>query len=96
MPVVQLEQGSDQWLAWRKSKLTATDIPVVLGSNPFKTPLELWEEKLGFKEATKLNAAMKRGQDLEEEARTLASHEIGTSFDPCVLEHSKHTWLYYS
>lgn len=93
MPVVQLEQGSQAWLDYRKKKIMATDIPIILGSNPFKTKLELWEEKLGFRESTKINTAMERGQRLEPEARTLASHEIGTSFDPCVLEHSKYTWL---
>lgn len=93
MPVIQHEQGSQAWLDYRKSKIMATDIPIILGSNPWKTPLELWEEKLGFSPPTQLNEAMERGQRLEPEARKLASELIGIDFQPCVFQSENYPWL---
>lgn len=93
MTVIEHEQGSEAWKQWRMSRITATDISIILDSNPFKTKLELWEEKLGFRQPTQLNSAMKRGQVLEPEARKLASELLEMEFDPCVLQHDSYSWL---
>ena len=93
MAIINLLQGSSEWLSWRQSRITATDISIILGSNPWKTKLELFEEKLGLRPSQPLNAAMERGQALEPEARKLASSEIGTVFNPIVCESSKYPWL---
>lgn len=61
----QLIQGSEAWLALRKTKVTGSDAAVILGVNPWKTPLQLWEEKRGLREPDFQNAAMKRGKELE-------------------------------
>jgi putative phage-type endonuclease len=93
MARIELEQGSPEWLAWRQSKITATDISIILGSNPWKSKLELFEEKLGLRPAQPLNNAMRRGISLEPEARLLASSKIGIAFEPCVFESEKYPWL---
>lgn len=93
MPLIELIQGSDQWKQWRMSRITATDIPIILGSSPFKTKLELWEEKLGLRPPQPLNAAMARGQALEPEARKLASDLLDIDFRPVVMESTKYPWL---
>src|ERR1700722_13914293 len=93
MKIINLQQGSKEWLDYRKSKVMATDVPVILGSNPWKTTLELWEEKLDFRPPTQLNDAMRRGQELEPEARKLACELIGIEFEPCVCESSEYPWL---
>lgn len=93
MPVIELVQGSQEWLDYRKSKIMATDTPILLGSNPWKTKLELWEEKLGFREPTPLNDAMRRGQELEPIARELAEIELKMKFTPKVIESEEHLWL---
>ena len=43
-----LEQGTEQWLAWREEGLTATESAVVLGLSPYKTPWRLWAEKTHY------------------------------------------------
>jgi putative phage-type endonuclease len=68
----------------------ATDSPVILQSNPWKSKLELWEEKLGLRPPTQLNDAMRRGQELEPEARKLASELLSINFEPCVFESEKY------
>ncbi len=93
MPIINLEQGSQEWLDYRKKKVMATDIPVILGSNPWKKKLELWEEKLGLRPPTQMNDAMRRGQKLEPIARKLACELIGIDFRPVVIESTKYPWL---
>ena len=86
MPVVKLEQGSEAWLAWRKSRVTATDVST-------KTKLELWEEKLDLRPGPELSLLMARGQRLEPEARELACQIIDINFEPVVIESTKYPWL---
>jgi len=47
MPILTFNTRSE-WLAARKGGLGASDIPVVLGESPFKTPYALWAEKCGM------------------------------------------------
>jgi len=41
------EQGSALWLESRKQGIGSSDAAVVLGLSDYKTPIELWDEKLG-------------------------------------------------
>lgn len=93
MPIIKgLDQGTDKWLAYRQSRIMATDIGIISGSNDFTLPIELWEQKLGLREPVKVNDAMRRGHELEPEARKLACSEIGFEFLPCVYESDAHIW----
>jgi len=94
MSVIEnLEQGSKEWHEFRAKHVMGTDIPVILGSNKWKTKLELWEEKKGIRPAQEINEAMKRGMTLEKEARELAINLIGTNFHPKVIESDEYPWL---
>jgi putative phage-type endonuclease len=94
MPIIEgLEQGTKAWHEFRARNVMATDIPVILGSNPWETKLERWEQKMGLRPPTELNDAMRRGMELEPEARTLAILKIGCEFSPKVFESSTHSWL---
>jgi putative phage-type endonuclease len=93
MPLIELIQGSELWKQWRTSRITATDVPIILGSSPFKTKLELYEEKLGMRPPQPLNASMARGQELEPAARKLASELMDIDFRPAVIECTKYPWL---
>jgi len=44
---VKAEQRSPEWFALRADGITATDVSVIAGLNPYKTPYQLWAEKLG-------------------------------------------------
>ena len=61
-------QGSQEWHEFRRTSLGATSASVLMGCNPWKTKLDLYDEMVNGK-TTPLNAAMKRGMDMEEEAR---------------------------
>lgn len=92
MPRVPLEQGSKEWLAYRQCHIMATAASCIMGTNPFMSALELWEEMLGLRLPITLNEAMKRGIKLEPEARELACKLIGIDFEPCVYESDKYSW----
>lgn len=86
MKVVDFTQGSDEWLEWRRSGIGGSDISVLMGTNPYKTPYALWEEKCGYKDSEPLNAAMEHGLRWEENARLRASEQLGILFRPVCIE----------
>jgi putative phage-type endonuclease len=94
--IIECQQGSTEWLALRKTKITATDTGVIMGFNPWKTPLMLWEEKLGIREPQAVNDKMKEGSRLECEARDLLNSFSETQeshFLPQVLISIQHPFM---
>ncbi len=85
-------QGSPEWLAWRKSKITASIIPIIMGKSPYCTRYLLWQRMLGFVPEQKSNWAMKRGNDLEPMVRDLANIEHDCQFRPMVVQHDELEW----
>ena len=87
-----LIQQSNEWLELRKNKIGASDAPVIMHVSPWKTPYQLWEEKLGLKESFS-SSAMKRGLEMEESARKAFEKETGLVVFPQVLFHKEHEWM---
>lgn len=46
MKVEGLEQGTKEWLQWRQSGITATEVSVIMGTSKWTTPAELLEKKV--------------------------------------------------
>lgn len=78
-------QGTDEWLALRKTKITATDASVIMGSSPWKTKIQLYEEKISQENNTFMNERMQRGLDLEPIARDLFTIQTGIEVNPIVV-----------
>ncbi len=93
MRLIQLEQGSDAWLNMRNEKITATDASVITGKNPFTSPYTLWKRKLGLEPPVQLNAAMKRGMALEDEAREKFEEYTNIKMTPAVVESDQTSWM---
>ena len=68
MKIIDLQQNTPEWLEFRRSHIGASDAPIILGVSPFKTPYQLYLDKVEGIEQHQ-NQAMKRGHDLEPEAR---------------------------
>lgn len=83
--IIPILQGSQEWLSLRKNKISATDTAVIMGLNPWKTPLMLWEEKLGLREPTQLTDKMKEGSLMEEQARNFLNEKCSWNFKPAVI-----------
>lgn len=93
MQIIDVQQGSAAWLALRCSKITGTDSSIILGSNPYKTRLELWQQKMGLKMPDPINDNMRRGSELEEPARWLLQESLGMEFTPIVAISDDYPYL---
>jgi len=72
---VELVQGSQEWLDFRKTKRMASETPVIMGLSPWQKPKDIVKAKRG--ENAKTNYAMRRGQDLEPVARDVYQGIVG-------------------
>ncbi|MFZ2644318.1 MAG: YqaJ viral recombinase family protein [Verrucomicrobiia bacterium] len=91
--IVELKQGTREWLEWRHGGLGASDAPVVMGENPWKTADELLREKRGPATESVQNAAMSRGTLLEPEARKCYMLRSGRGVQPACLQSNQYEWL---
>jgi len=89
-----MEQRSAEWFKLRKEKIGASDAAAILGVSPWKTILELYNEKMS-EELTvpPQNAWMQRGIDLEPEALRAFEIETGYLMSPQVLINPRHQWM---
>jgi len=89
-----VEQNSNEWLEWRRKGLGASDAPVVMGVSPYKTPFQLFEEKIGKPSKKKANEYItNKGHKAEGPARARAEFKIGMVFKPELVEMENYEWL---
>jgi putative phage-type endonuclease len=89
-----LEQGSTEWLEYRKRGVGSSDAPAIMGVG-FSTPLKKWQEKLGLYQVP-VNDRMRRGNALEHTARCKFIEQIDVEVYPCVIESREHPWMFSS
>src|SRR5271169_3503351 len=83
-----VEQGSENWFALRKTKITATDASILMakgGSYFGKTPFTLYNDKVSDEPKKAPNEAMQRGTRLEPIARELFELQTGIAMEPKVV-----------
>lgn len=91
--VIDLEQGTPEWLRFREEHIGSSDAPVIAGKSPWKTPYKLYQQKLGIAPPDAENDAMRRGKALESEAREVLSNHIGVALHPAVVESKALPWM---
>ena len=74
---IKAEQRSPEWFALRADGITATDVSVIAGVNPYKTPYQLWAEKLGKYTPDPVGPAAVRGILLENAVADFYEMETG-------------------
>ncbi len=89
--IVDIEQGTSDWLEWRNNGIGASDAPAIMGENPWKKSDFLLSEKLG-REKSFVNGAMKKGTALEPEARKHYERTSGNRVTPACLQSNTHEW----
>lgn len=90
--VVNLQQGTPEWIEWRNNGIGASDAPTIMGENPWKNAAHLLSEKLGTAEKFEGNAAMARGTVLEPEARKRYEAISKVRVAPACLQSNTHEW----
>jgi putative phage-type endonuclease len=91
---VQLVQGTDEWHSWRRERITASNVPVILLESDFQTPYELW---CGYihqpTEKAPPTFAMQRGHALEGVVRDEFCLHVGREFYPVCFENTAYPFL---
>lgn len=88
--VLGLEQGSMQWLKFRKSIITATDASVIANANRYTSPNMLFRRKLGIAPEQKATKAMNLGTINEPIARAKFIEVTGIQIEPAVIVSTKY------
>lgn len=93
--VVELEQGSQEWLDWRRNGITATESAVIMGISPYKGAYTLYCEKIGLEVPEDLsnNYFVKRGNALEDEVRQIFESNHNTLALPVCVESTINPYL---
>ncbi|RMD58527.1 hypothetical protein D6833_12830 [Candidatus Parcubacteria bacterium] len=73
----------------RKKGVTGSEIAAVAGLNPWKSPVEVWEEKVGLREPPEQNFHMERGTYLESGLIKWLEAREGYRVDPVPTLQSK-------
>ena len=92
--VVELQQGTSEWLAWRHNGIGGSDASTIMGENRFASASMLLQEKRGSVILdSPQNEAMALGTRLEPEARKLYIAKTGKDVRPVCIQSSTHDWL---
>ena len=43
---MEIEQNTEEWFKYRNSGIGASEAPIILGLSPYKTRIELYEQKI--------------------------------------------------
>ena len=85
--IIDTNQGSDEWVAFRRRSIGASDLPVILGISPWRTPLQLWREKIGLGDGQEVTSNMAYGHEIE-----LVVRQQYPGFVPVVAQHEQYGW----
>lgn len=94
--MIQLKQGSSQWLKFRQEGIGASDAIILSGLSPWRTKKELWEEKLGLIDPQPVNSSMQRGMILEPSARKCYEKMTGIDVVDCIKVSKEFPWMFAS
>lgn len=87
MKLLNLQQGTQEWLDSRLSHFTASDAPAVMGASKYKTRKQLLDEKSGAPTEVITPAKQKlfdKGHKAEDDARNVLAVEEMDDYLPCV------------
>lgn len=87
-----MKQNTEEWIELRKTKIGASDAPIIMGVSPYSTPYKLWEEKTGISKREE-NEAMRYGQAMEDIARRAFEDEYMCVVEPKVVIHPEMDWM---
>jgi len=55
----------EAWLAARRLGIGGSDVPAILGTSPYRTPLQTWADKRGLAEDDAVSYSLRRGHHME-------------------------------
>lgn len=81
---LDIEQGTEEWMAWRNTGVGASDTAALFDVSPHKTKRDLWFEKSGFSEGKDISGHwhIRKGHAVEEEIRKIYLDKLGVDMTP--------------
>lgn len=90
--IIDIEQGSAEWHSLRESYIGSSDAPCIMGISPYRSALELWEERMGLRPRQTKTSAMERGHAMEAELRD-KHRPPGEDWFPRVVVSKVYPWM---
>lgn len=94
MQIVDVEQNTMEWLKSRSNFIGGSEVPTIMKASPWRTPLQLWEEKLMIcpMDHAKKAYIFQKGHQYEEIARVRLEQKWGIKMPSKVVQHSSIPW----
>jgi putative phage-type endonuclease len=89
---LNVEQRTPEWFEARFNHFTASDLGVLFDKSPYKTPLQVAEEKINktiMPVSDQQRGLFEMGDMVEVSAREYLSESLNIKFEPAVLVHKK-------
>ena len=91
------DAGTPEWHEARTKGLTGTDAAAILGDLPWRTPLQVWAEKVGEAEPEPIDPSRAEiGHAMEGAILDLYTARSGVKVDrtaPALYRHPNHSWM---
>ena len=93
--VSTLNMTHDEWLRWRRTGITGSDAAAIVGLDRYRSPFDVYADKLGLKQEQPDNEAMRQGRDLEEYVASRFCEQTGKKVRRrnAILQHPEHHWM---
>ena len=95
MKIIEVEQRGEPWLAWRRTKVMASEMAAILGLSKWDSPYSIWLDKIGMGKPKEINDDMTRGIENEPKAIKLLEKRLGNGieFKPLCVESPEYPFL---
>lgn len=85
---VSLEQGTPEWLEWRKKGIGSSEVCAILGLSKYSNPQKLWKEKTtGIAEERDNDYILEKGHEVEAYVRAKFELKSTGDFPPALFEY---------
>ncbi len=91
--IIDIPQQTDEWRSWRQSKIGSSDVPSIMGIDPWCPAYKKWRLKMGLIKADSATYAMQRGINMEPVARCAFQDETGILMPSVVIQSNKYDWM---
>ncbi len=90
-----LDMPREQWLELRKKGIGGSDSAAIVGLDRYRSPFDVYADKLGLKPEQPDNEAMRQGRDLEDyvASRFCEATEKKVRRRNAILQHPEHTFM---
>ena len=90
-----LDMQRDEWLELRKRGIGGSDSAAIVGLDRYRSPFDVYADKLGLRPEIPDNEAMRQGRDLEQYVAERFMEATGKKVRRrnAVLQHPEHHWM---